>query len=61
MFDFIQKGKQAHHACETTSINILFLNKIILKQSGIILSSPDEYQFWSDASLLFQLVDDCSQ
>jgi hypothetical protein len=30
----------------------LFLNKIVLKNCGIILPSPDKYEFGSDASFL---------
>lgn len=40
--NILQKGNKTHDTSETTSLNILFLNKIVLKCCSIILPSPDK-------------------
>lgn len=57
--DFFKEGNKTHDTGEATSVYILFLDKIVLKNCSIILPSPDKYQLRSDTSLLLHFVDCC--
>lgn len=59
LFDLFKERNITHNTGETTSINILFFNQIILKCRCIFMPTVDEYKLWGDASFLFQFVN-CS-
>lgn len=61
MIYLLKKRNKTHHASKAVAFNILLFNKIILKNCGIILPSPDKHKFWSNTSLLLKLVYHVSQ
>lgn len=57
--NFFKERNETHDTGEATSVNILFLDQIVLESCRIVLPASNEHKLWSDASFLLQFVN-CS-